>query len=140
MIILVMLGGIPPPTPTHPCAVALPAHTYMPFNTNGFCSFQHEWFHRGSTRMVSVVFVTLDHSGHVLSMYPFMYAVAVMVLLVVWFMALLFWNWIVTVLSARMPDPTCSLRLVSVFFLDFISACCVRRFSSAVLASRPVQY
>jgi len=72
--------------------------------------------------MVSVVFVTLDHSGHVLSMYPFMYAVAVMVL------------------SARVPDPICSLRLVSVFFLDFISACCVRRFSSAVLASRPVQY
>lgn len=86
--------------------------------------------------MVSVVFGTMDHSGHVLSMFPFMYDVAVMVLLVMWFVALLFWNWIVTVLSARMPDPTCSLRLVSVFFLDFISACCVRRFSSAVLASR----
>ena len=52
--------------------------------------------------MVSVVFGAMDHSGHVLSMYPFMYDVAV------------------TVLSARMPDPTCSLRLVSVFFLDFI--------------------
>ena len=69
-------------------------------------------------------------------MYPFMYRVAVMALFEVWDMALLFWNWIVKVLSARMPDPTCSLRLVSVFFLDFISACCVRRFSSAVLASR----
>lgn len=87
------------------------------FNTNG-----------------SVLFGTMDHSGHVLSMYPFMYDVAVMVLLVMWFMALLFWNWIVTVLSARMPDPICSLRLVSAFFLDFISACCVRRLAL------PVQY
>lgn len=64
--------------------------------------------------MVSVVFGTMDHSGHVLSMFPFMYDVAVMVL------------------SARIPDPICCLRLVSAFFLDFISARCVGRFARSV--------
>lgn len=68
-------------------------------------------------------------------MYPFMYRVAEMDLFEVWDMALLFWNWIVKVLSARIPDPTCCLRLVSVFsfVFDFLSVW--MRSSMAFLAS-----